>query len=141
MPWHSTGWPMAEPAGSSEAWADVVRGEDAAIYAYSVAGAQVPKSARDRALRGREEHLRLRDVAASLTGSADVVPAPAYDLGSEGEGPAAAKAVLARVEQALVAVYAQAAGASTAVERRLAARAATECAMRAVTWGAEPEAF
>ena len=123
------------------AWAAVVAGEDAAIYAYSVAG--VRTGAPDRARAALADHRAHRDRAAALaqaTGGARPTPAPAYALGpvsSEED----AQAVLAHVENALAPVYADAAAATAGEERRWAVRAGIACAVRAVRWGAAPQAF
>jgi hypothetical protein len=48
---------------------------------------------------------------------------------------------MALVDNRLVALYADAAATLATADRRWAARTAAECAMRAVTWGEEPQAF
>ena len=48
---------------------------------------------------------------------------------------------MAAVDTALVATYADAAAASAGDDRRWAARTAADCAVRAVAWGSEPQAF
>jgi hypothetical protein len=125
----------------AEAWAAVVAGEDAAVYAYSVAGGRV--SAGDRARAALDRHRVHRDrAAAQVVKDVGTVPdgSPAYALGPIGT-PDQAAAVLAGVENALVGVYADAAAAAAGAERQWAARAAVECAVRAVRWGAAPQAF
>lgn len=127
-----------------EAWTAVVAGEDAAIYAYSVAGARVRDAAQRRALSGLDAHRAHRSRAAGLlaaAGGTAPVPAAAYDLPGDVSTPAGARAALAEVDNALVAVYADAAAAATGGDRRWAARTAAECAARAVSWGAAPQAF
>ena len=127
-----------------EAWSAVVAGEDAAAYAYSVAGAQVSGAARRRALAGLDAHAANRARAASAVAAAGgTAPpaAPAYALPAGAGTRSGAKAAMAEVDNALVPVYADAAAASTGDDRRWAARAAAECATRAVTWGAASQAF
>ncbi len=127
-----------------EAWSAVVTGEDGAVYAYSVAGAHVSGAARERALTGLGEHRAARDRAASkviAAGGTAPAPAIAYDLPFEVDGPKRARDLMALVDNRLVAQYADAAAATTDADRRAAARAAAECAMRAVTWGAPTQAF
>lgn len=124
----------------SAQWEAVVAAEDACLYAYGAAGARLSGPDRRRAERGRAAHLSARAAAATIASSTSE-PAPAYDLGGPVDSPAQARALLARVEMSLSAVYAEAAGASEGSERRSAARAAAECAMRAVDWGAVPQAF
>ena len=121
-----------------EARAAVVHGEDAAVYAYGVAGARVP--ARRRALSGLDFHRAARDaVAAAMATPPD--PAPAYVLPTAPRTPAEARALLAYVDNALVPLYADLAAASTGDERRRAVLNAQACATRAVGWGAASQAF
>ena len=127
-----------------EAWAAVVEGEDAAVYAYSVAGAQVSGGGRRKALAGLEAHRANRSRAASTLTALGVTPPPAaaaYDLPAGVEDPDVARSTMADVDNALVATYADAAAAADGDDRRWAARTATECAVRAVVWGAPPQAF
>lgn len=127
-----------------EAWTAVVEGEDAAVYAYSVAGAQVSGGGRRKALAGLEAHRANRSRAASTVAGLGGTPPPAaaaYDLPEGIEDPTVARSTMAGVDNALVATYADAAAASDGGDRRWAARTASECAVRAVVWGAEPQAF
>jgi Domain of unknown function (DUF4439) len=127
-----------------EAWSAVVAGEDAAIYAYSVAGGRVQGAARRQALAGLEAHRAQRSRAAALVVAAGGTPPPpaaAYQLPDDVRRPRGAKAAMADVDNALVAVYADAAGATTGDDRRWAARTAADCAVLAVAWGAAPQAF
>ena len=122
----------------------LVAGEDAAIYAYQVAGARVPSGGRRRALAGLDSHRSHRLAAvALLTAAGGTVPgaAPAYDLPDDVSKAKGARAALAAVDNALVAVYADAAAALVGDDRRWAARVGAEYATSAVTWGADPQAF
>lgn len=126
----------------AEAWSAVVTGEDAAVFAYSVAGARV--GATDRARSGLEAHRAHRSRAAALVlaaGGNPPVAAAAYELPADVGTSRGARAALAGVDNALVAVYADAAAAAEGPDRRWAARMAAECARRAVAWGAETQAF
>jgi hypothetical protein len=128
----------------AEAWASVVAGEDAAIYAYSVAGARVPAADRRRARAAMDAHRERRARASALVSAAGGTPPPpgaAYALPEEVARPRIAARLLAEVDNALVAVYADAAGASIGSDRRWAARCAADCAASAVAWGATPQAF
>lgn len=127
-----------------EAWTAVVSGEDAAVYAYSLAGARLPPSARRRALAGLDEHRAARSRAASLVVAAGGTPpaAPAsYELPEDATTARGARALLARVDNALVAVYADAAASASGPDRLWAARTAAASAARAVSWGAASQAF
>jgi hypothetical protein len=126
------------------ALAALVAGEDAAVYAYSVAGAHVAGARRRQALVGLDTHRANRDRAASLIVAAGAVPpgsAVAYTLPGPLDTPAAARALMALVDNRLVGLYADAAAALTGADRKWAAQTAAECAMRAVDWGAAPQAF
>ena len=127
-----------------EAWAAVVTGENAAVFAYSVAGAHVSGDGRSRALAALDSHRANRDRATAAIVAADGTPPPAaiaYDLPGSVDTPAQARALMALVDNRLVAAYADAAGATQGAERRWAARTAAECATRAVGWGAGSQAF
>ena len=127
-----------------EAWSAVVAGEDAAIYAYSLAGAQVPLEARRRALAGLDEHRAARSRAAGLVTAAGGTAPPAaasYDLPGPVSSPRQARDLMAEVDNALVAVYADAAVTVMGPDRLWAARTAAAHAARAVSWGAASQAF
>lgn len=128
----------------TEAWSAVVAGEDAAIYAYSIAGGRVSGSERRRALSGLEAHRRRRSKAAAIVTASGGTPppaSPAYDLPGNVGRARAARRLLGEVDVAMVAIYADAAAASAAEDRRWAARCAADSATSAVTWGQEPQAF
>lgn len=128
----------------AEAWSAVVAGEDAAIYAYSIAGARLPSSARRRALAGLDDHRAARSRAAGLVTAAGAVAPPAaasYDLPGPVSTAREARELMAQVDNALVGVYADAAAAAVGPERRWAARTAAANAARAVDWGAPSQAF
>lgn len=129
---------------AGDAWAAVVAGEDAAIYAYSVAGARVAGSDRRRARAGLDAHRERRARAATLTvaaGGSVPTPQAAYALPDDIARPRVAARLMAEVDNALVAVFADAAAASTGQDRRWAARSAADCASSAVAWGAPTQAF
>jgi len=122
----------------------VVEGEDAAVFAYSIAGARVVSSARSRALNGLDAHRSHRDRASAMVvaeGATPPAPAPAYDLPFPVDSAKSARKLMALVDNRLVARYADAAEATQGDERRWAARTAAESATRAVAWGADSQAF
>lgn len=128
----------------AQALAAIIAGEDAAIYAYEVAGARVPTGRRQAARTGLDVHRANRSTALSLllaAGGTAPAPAAAYTLPGDVTRPAGARAALATVDNALVPVYADAAAALAAADRRWAARAAVRYATAAVDWGARPQAF
>lgn len=127
-----------------EAWSAVVEGEDAAIFAYSVAGARAGSNGRARALSGLAAHRSNRDRASALivaAGGSPPLPAAAYDLPFAVDTAKSARRLMALVDNRLVALYADAAESASGDERRWAARTAAENATRAVAWGESPQAF
>ncbi|TEX52400.1 MAG: hypothetical protein B7C55_00395 [Actinomycetales bacterium mxb001] len=123
------------------ALAHAIAGEEAAIYAYGLAGARLASTDRDRALGGLAAHrarlLQLRELA----GTSALPGAPGgYDVAPPADEPQA-RALLADVESRLAATYADLAAATSGDERVNAALAACECEVRAIGWGGEPEAF
>jgi hypothetical protein len=128
----------------AEAWSAVVEGEHAAVYAYSVAGAHLSGAAASRAVAGLAAHRANRDWAtATIVAKHGTPPAGAiaYELPANVSTPAGARALLAEVDNRLVASYADAVAATTGGERRTAVRAAVDYAVRAVDWGADSQAF
>ena len=127
-----------------EAWAAVIAAEDAAIYAYSIAGARVASADRRRARAGLDAHRSRRAralVHLSALGGTPPGGAGAYTLPDNIRRPRIAAGLLADVDLGLVAVYADAAAATEGEDRRWAARAAADCAVSSVSWGAESQAF
>lgn len=133
-----------------EAWTAVVSGEDAAVYAYSVAGARVHGGGRNRALTGLDAHRANRSRAAALVvqlGGTPPAAASSYQFPFDVTDANSARRLMAYVDNGLVGTYADAAAASPSgtgdagADRRWAARTGAECATRAVAWGATPQAF
>lgn len=128
----------------SEAWSAVVAGEDAAVFALGVAGARLVGSERSRALAQLADHREARDRAADLVraaGGTPPAPEAAYTLPFPVRAATAARRLLAHVDNGLVGLYADAAAASAATDRRYAARSAARAATRAVEWGGPAQAF
>ena len=93
------------------ALADAIAGEEAAIYAYGLAGARLASTDRDRALGGLAAHrarlLQLRELA----GTSALPGAPGgYDVAPPADEPQA-RALLADVESRRAATYADLAAA------------------------------
>lgn len=133
-----------------EAWSAVVSGEDAAVYAYSVAGARVRGGGRNRALTGLDAHRANRSRAAARVveqGGTPPASASSYEFPFEVADADSARRLMAYVDNGLVGTYADAAAASPSgsgeagADRRWAARTGAECATRAVAWGTSPQAF
>lgn len=127
--------------GSAGVLAEIVAAEEAAVYAYGVAGPWLEAVDRDRALGGLAAHrarvLSLRESAADGDESGAV---GGYVTGPV-DSPASARALLAGVEARLAAHYADLAASTADGERRNAVLSACECSVRSITWGAPTAAF
>lgn len=115
-------------------------GEDAAVYAYGVVVARVRGADRRQALAALQAHSTWRDRWALAAPDAPA-PAIAYDLPVADPNRAQVRDLAALVENRLVPIYAELAAAASGDTRTAAVTAAAECATRAVTWGALPQAF
>jgi len=126
---------------AAEALQSAIAGEEAAVYAYGVAGPWLDASDRDRALGGLAAHrsrvLTLREMA----DDADESGAPGGYLTGPVDSPDSARALLAGVEARLAATYADLAAVVESGERRNAVLAACECSVRSIGWGASTAAF
>lgn len=146
----------APPATTPAAGRDVVAGleealagEQAAIYAYGVAGARLPAQLQPAARRLRDAHRARRDVLESALrarGATPRAPAPAYRLpagvgeaagvgDAAGVGEAAAT-LLAAVEERLAVRYDALASANDPALRRLAEAAGRAGRSWAAQWRA-----
>ena len=125
-----------------EARAAAVAGEDAAIYAYGVISAVLAGAARRKALQALRAHQSWRDrLAALMPPGTAPTPAIAYDFPFQVTDDEKADLLAQLVENRLVVVYADLAAAAGGDERADAVLAASECATRAVVWGAPSQAF
>lgn len=126
---------------ADEALLAAIEGEEAALYAYGVAGPWLDARDRDLALGGLAAH-RAR-VLLLRTSAADAVEsgAPGGFVTGPVDSTASARSLLAVVEARLAATYADLAAAVTGGERRNAVLAACECSVRSIGWGAPPSAF
>ena len=127
---------------SQEARAIAVAGEDAAIYAYGVISAVLSNTDHRRALAALRAHQSWRDrLAAVLPAGTTPTAAIAYDFPYPVPDSPQAVHLAQLIENRLVVVYADLAAAATGDERADAVLAASECATRAVVWGAPSQAF
>lgn len=118
-----------------------IEGEEAAVYAYGVAAAFLTGAQSDLVRGGLAAHrLKVADLRQSLPSSEQPLAPLGFELTTPVDAVTAAN-LLADVEIRLSAVYADLAADSPAGERRDAVRSARECAIRAVAWGAAPQAF
>jgi len=126
---------------ADEALLATVLGEEAALYAYGVAGPWLDPADRDLALGGLAAH-RARVLALRAEAvDADEAGAPGGFVTGPVDSPATARALLGEVEARLSATYADLAAAVTGGERRNAVLSACECSVRSIAWGAPTAAF
>lgn len=119
-------------------------GEHAAVWASGRAAAELSGEQRRAALDELDAHRVARDALRAqvvAAGSSPVAPAPAYREPIPVRGAGSARRLLAEVDAALAASYADLAAASPAGSRTPASDAAVSAARRAVAWGGRPQAF
>ena len=135
---------IAASSSAIDALTATLDGEYAAIYAYGLVGSHVSGSAQLRARRALSAHRGLRDqlrAQINAAGEQPPDPAPAYQTPQPITSAATATALAVTVEQRLVRSWSALAAATTADDRKSAAQAASECAVRAVSWGSVSQAF
>jgi hypothetical protein len=119
-------------------------GEHAAVWACGRAAGELSGKERTSALQELDEHriardeLRRRIVA---LGEEPAPAAPAYVEPFEVTGRRGGRRLLAHVDTALVATYADLAAVSPTSARRTAVAAAATSAVRGLGWGAAPQPF
>jgi len=119
-------------------------GEHAAVWASGRAAGELSGGRRTQALKELDVHRRERDdlsQQASALGSQPVDAAAAYIEPFPVDSPRAGRRLMADVNEALAATYADVAAASPPAARRSAVARSAAAAVRAIEWGAEPEAF
>jgi hypothetical protein len=129
-----------KPASDSALLAAVL-GEEAALYAYGVAGPWLDGAERDLALGGLAAH-RARVLALrGRVGDSEESGAPGGFVSGPVDSAASARTLLAKVEARLAAAYADLAAEVTGGDRRNAVLSACECSVRSVAWGGPTAAF
>lgn len=118
-----------------------IQGEEAALYAYGVAGPWLEGADRDLALGGLAAHRARVLVLRETAPDAEESGAPGGYVTGPVDSAASARALLAGVEARLAAAYADLAAEVTGGERRNAVLSACECSVRSVAWGGATEAF
>jgi hypothetical protein len=119
-------------------------GEHAAVWACGRAAAELTGAQRTGALKELDAHRSARDELRRQVvalGAQPVPAAAAYVEPFEVAGRAGGRRLLAHVDSALVATYADLAAVSPLAGRRGAVAAATQWAVQALSWGADPAAF
>jgi hypothetical protein len=129
-----------KPAAST-ALLGAIQGEEAALYAYGVAGPWLDGAERDLALGGLAAHRARVLVLRGSAPDADESGAPGGYVTGPVDSPESARALLAGVEARLAAAYADLAAEVTGGDRRNAVLSACECSVRSVTWGGPTAAF
>lgn len=138
---------MADNPLSNEAIANIVQaldGEYAATYAYGIIGARASQADRPRARKALDEHRNSRDeLRLILVNAGQPIPAPAtaYQLPNPVDTPQQARELAGLIERRLVQSWAAVASSASGSDRTTAIRHARECATRAVSWGADSQAF
>lgn len=118
-----------------------ITGEEAAVYAYGVAGPWLDAADRDLALGGLAAHrARVLVLRQEAPDAAESGAPGGYQTGPV-DSPESARALLAGVEARLAATYADLAAEVTEGDRRNAVLAACECSVRSIAWGGPTAAF
>lgn len=119
-------------------------GEDAAVWACGRAAGELSGDQRSAALDELDVHRQNRDSLQArivAQGAAPGQAAPAYVEPFPVTGAKTARRLLAHVNDALTATYADVVAASAPATRGLDLTAGIDAARRAVGWGAAPSAF
>lgn len=114
--------------------------EHAAVFAYGVIGG-VLRDSEGQAVAGHDAHRGRRDQLLARLGERAVAAEPAYSLPFPVTSSRQARRLARVVERRCAAVYADAVSRTTGDQRALAAEALTECAVRGLSWGADPDPF
>ena len=135
---------MSKPASLADALNSTLAGEYAAIYGYGLVAAQLVGTTKRQAQSAIDSHRVRRDqmrASITATGQSPPIPAAAYDSSTPVTTPAQASDLAAAIESGLAGSYAQLAALSADGERRTAALAAQESAVRAASWSTTTQAF
>jgi hypothetical protein len=118
--------------------------ENAAVYGYGVAGAQLGATARDLALQDWTQHEMARDRLEAMLTSLGIKPEaaqPAYQLPFPARGTGAAISLAGYLENQVAAAYLGIVALDDPRLRTWGARQAQACALRATTWLGRTAAF
>jgi Domain of unknown function (DUF4439) len=118
--------------------------ENAAVYGYGVAGAQLGAAARNLALRGWTQHEMARDRLEAMLTSLGVKPVAAqaaYQLPFPVHGTGAAISLTGYLENQVAAAYLGVVALDDPRLRAWGAGQAQACALRATTWLGRTTAF
>lgn len=123
------------------ALAAAILGEEAALYAYGVAGPWLDGPDRDLALGGLAAHRARVLVLRGEAPDTDEAGAPGGFVSGPVDSAESARALLAQVEARLASTYADLAAEVTGGQRRNAVLSACECSVRSIAWGGATAAF
>jgi len=135
---------VTTPTSREDALTRTLADEYAAIYGYGLIASALVGPPRRRAQGAIDTHRVRRDQLRGLIGSLGRVPpnpAPAYDPPYPIDLPRRAAALAAAIESGLSGSYSQLAAQSVGPDRRAAALAAQEAAVRAAAWSLSTQAF
>ncbi|MET7458179.1 DUF4439 domain-containing protein [Streptomyces sp. NPDC005574] len=130
--------------GELKALQAALAAEHAAVYGYGVVGGRVGEERRPEARAAYDAHRARRDAlvrAVRDLGGRPTAAAAAYALPFPVPDPAAAVRLAAELEDRVAGVYSDLVRAAEAGQRRTAAEALREAAVRAVRWRGESVAF
>jgi hypothetical protein len=116
---------------------DALRAEHAAIFAYGVLGAHLPRGEQAAATEADRAHRDRRDAVATLLTARSVEPPvaePNYALPGPVDSPADARRLAVTVEERVAAAWRAAVPTLAGPDRRLALDALIDCAVRAARW-------
>lgn len=124
-------------------------GEHAAVYGYGLLGGVLSAGISDAPIAAAARasyavHVDRRDQLTDTIrtgGPEPVASAAAYDVPTPVSGPVSASRLAQQLEGRCAGLYAQAVAALPSGERAFVSQSLLDCAVRAVSWGAEPSAF
>lgn len=119
-------------------------GEHAAVWATGRAAGELSGGRREAARKELDAHRRARDELRQRVralGGEPVEAAAAYVEPFPVEGASDGRQLMAHINTALAATYADVAAASQPAARGDAVQRSTAAAVRAIEWGTDPEAF
>jgi len=127
---------MKVPPEQRDALQPALAAEHAAVYAYGVIGGVLQSS---QSYASYAAHRGRRDQLMEMIGDGAVAAEPVYELPFEVTGQARAERLAVHVEERCAEAYAEAVSRTLGAVREYAARGLTDCAVRELAWGGEPE--
>lgn len=128
----------------TEAMQDALAAEHAAVFGYGVVGGVLGQGRRNQDLDARAgvaAHRSRRDRLIVIIGEGAVAAEPLYALPFPVRTADEARRLAAELERRCAAVYASVVARTVDGQRRFAASALTDAAVRELTWGGRPDAL